>query len=44
MNYPNGRDLLAKLIELLAEQEGVIIRFSIESAKEGAMCEVEQTG
>lgn len=27
---PNGTDLLAKLIELLADQEGVKITFEIE--------------
>jgi len=32
MNYPNGRDLLAKLIELLAEQEGVTITYELEQA------------
>jgi len=33
MNYPNGRDLLAKLIELLAEQEGVTITYELEQAE-----------
>lgn len=33
MDKPNGKDLLALLISLYAEQEGVTIRFAIESAK-----------
>lgn len=32
MNEPNGKDLLATLIELLAEQEGVKIKYEIEGA------------
>lgn len=32
MQKPNGKDLLAKLIELLAEQEGVTITYKIEVA------------
>lgn len=32
MSYPNGRDLLAKLVELLAEQEGVQITYELEQA------------
>jgi hypothetical protein len=27
---PNGKDLLAKLVELLAEQEGVQIKYKME--------------
>lgn len=30
MKKPNGKDLLAKLIDLLAEQEGVKITYKIE--------------
>ena len=29
MKEPNGKDLLAKLIELYAEQEGVKIKYEI---------------
>ena len=32
MNEPNGKDLLATLIELLADQEGVKITYEIEEA------------
>lgn len=32
MNEPNGKDLLATLIELLADQEGVKITYEIEDA------------
>ena len=32
MKCPNGNDLLAKLIELLAEQEGVKIAYELEQA------------
>ena len=28
---PNGKDLLATLIELLADQEGIKIKYEIES-------------
>lgn len=34
MNQPNGKDLLATLIELLADQEGVKIKFELE----GGVC------
>jgi len=37
MKQPNGHDLLATLIRLLADQEGVTIRFSIESEKRDAV-------
>ena len=30
MKKPNGKDLLAILIELLAEQEGVKIKYELE--------------
>ena len=30
MNEPNGKDLLATLIKLLAEQEGVVITYELE--------------
>jgi hypothetical protein len=30
MNEPNGKDLLATLIELLADQEGVHIEYILE--------------
>lgn len=30
MNEPNGKDLLATLIELLADQEGVKITYEID--------------
>lgn len=30
MKEPNGKDLLALLIELLAEQEGVKIKYKLE--------------
>lgn len=30
MNEPNGKDLLALLIRLLAEQEGVTITYELE--------------
>ena len=30
MNVPNGKDLLATLIRLLAEQEGVKITYELE--------------
>ena len=30
MNEPNGKDLLALLIELLADQEGVKITYELE--------------
>ena len=33
MKEPNGKDLLATLVNLLADQESVTIRFSIESVK-----------
>lgn len=33
MNEPNGRDLLATLIKLYAEQEGVNIKYIIEGAE-----------
>ena len=32
MKKPNGLDLLAKLLELYAEQEGVKISYEIEKA------------
>lgn len=32
MKKPSGVDLMAILIDLLADQEGVTIRFTIESA------------
>jgi len=33
MNKPNGADLLARLIDLLAEQESVKITYEIEGVK-----------
>lgn len=36
MPTPNGLDLLATLIDLLAEQEGVKIAYEITKEKEGA--------
>lgn len=33
MKEPNGKDLLATLIELLADQEGVKITYEIEEEK-----------
>ena len=33
MNEPNGLDLLATLIKLLADQEGVKIEFELERVK-----------
>ena len=33
MNTPNGRDLLATLIDLLAEQEGVKITYELTEEK-----------
>lgn len=30
MNEPNGKSLLATLIKLLAEQEGVTIKYELE--------------
>lgn len=33
MKEPNGRDLLATLIDLLADQEGVKITYEIEVKK-----------
>ena len=38
MNEPNGKDLMATLVKLLAEQEGVKIEYTIE---EGAKDEKE---
>lgn len=35
MQKPNGKDLMALLVKLLAEQEGVKIQCSIESVKGG---------
>lgn len=35
MNEPNGKDLLATLIELLADQEGVKIKYEIEGVTAG---------
>lgn len=32
MKEPNGKDLLATLIELLADQEGVKITYELEQA------------
>ena len=32
MNEPNGKDLLSTLIELLADQENVKIKYEIEGA------------
>lgn len=32
MKKPNGKDLLAVLIKLLAEQEGVEIKYELEGA------------
>ena len=34
MNKLNGKDLLATLIKLLAEQEGVTIKYEIEEGAE----------
>ena len=34
MSAPSSRDLLATLIELLADQENVTIQYTLESAKE----------
>lgn len=34
MKEPNGLDLLATLIDLLADQEGVKITYELESAKQ----------
>lgn len=36
MKTPNGLDLLATLIDLLAEQEGVKITYELEEVKEEA--------
>ena len=33
MKTPNGRDLLATLIDLLAEQEGVKITYELEETE-----------
>ena len=33
MNYPNGKDLLALLISLYAEQNGVTITYELEVNK-----------
>lgn len=33
MNQPNGLDLLAMLIKLLADQEGVKIEFELEKVQ-----------
>lgn len=33
MNEPTGSDLLATLIKLLAEQEGLTIKYEIEGVK-----------
>ena len=33
MNQPNGLDLLATLIKLLADQEGVKIEFELEKVQ-----------
>ena len=33
MQEPNGKDLLATLIKLLAEQEGVKITYELETVK-----------
>lgn len=33
---PNGKDLLAILVELLAEQEGVKITYKLEESHEAA--------
>ena len=35
MNEPNGKDLLATLIELLADQENVKIKYEIEGVVTG---------
>lgn len=35
MKIPNGRDLLAKLIELYAGQEGVRVNYKIETKEKG---------
>ena len=34
MKEPNGRDLLAILVNLLAEQEGVTIKYEIQGVSE----------
>ena len=34
MQEPNGQDLLATLIKLLAEQEGVKISYEVEMVKQ----------
>lgn len=34
---PNGKDLLAKLISLLAEQEGVKITYEMETSHLGGL-------
>jgi hypothetical protein len=34
MKKPNSKDLLAKLVELLAEQEGVEITYEVEAFDE----------
>ena len=33
MNKPNGKDLLALLIRLLADQEGIEIKYELEGVK-----------
>ncbi len=37
MKEPNGFDLLATLINLLAEQEGVKIKFELTGSEENAV-------
>lgn len=41
MRKPSGADLMAILINLLADQEGVVIQFSVESVKADTKCEKE---
>ena len=36
MNEPNGKDLMATLVKLLAEQEGVKIEYTIEEGERNA--------
>jgi hypothetical protein len=37
MNEPNGKDLLATLIELLADQEGVNIQYELIGSESNAV-------
>lgn len=43
MKEPNGMDLLATLIELLADQEGVIITYELVD-KDGNLRKVKTSG